>query len=105
MSLSSGELNLDLILYGLPDELPPERELLAEDMTLTLGGSSAIVAHTSRPLDAVWDLFRALAPTLLARSHSISFREAVLTSAKCGAQRSHRPGLLLPCSVRAGATC
>jgi len=45
MSLSSGELNLDLILYGLPDELPPERELLAEDMTLTLGGSSAIVAH------------------------------------------------------------
>ena len=26
----AGELNLDLILYGLPDELPPERELLAE---------------------------------------------------------------------------
>lgn len=41
----AGELNLDLILYGLPDELPPERELLAERMTLTLGGSSVIVAH------------------------------------------------------------
>ena len=41
----AGELNLDLILYGLPDELPPERELLADRMTLTLGGSSAIVAH------------------------------------------------------------
>jgi sugar/nucleoside kinase (ribokinase family) len=41
----AGELNLDLILYGLPDELPPERELLADHMTLTLGSSSAIVAH------------------------------------------------------------
>jgi hypothetical protein len=30
----AGELNLDLILYGLPLELPPERELLAEHMTL-----------------------------------------------------------------------
>jgi sugar/nucleoside kinase (ribokinase family) len=41
----AGELNLDLVLYGLPRELPPERELLASDMALTLGGSSAIVAH------------------------------------------------------------
>jgi sugar/nucleoside kinase (ribokinase family) len=41
----AGELNLDLILYGLPDELPPERELLADRMILTLGGSSSILAH------------------------------------------------------------
>ncbi len=41
----AGELNLDLILYGLPAELPPERELLANKMALTLGSSSAIVAH------------------------------------------------------------
>jgi len=41
----AGELNLDLILYGVPDELPPERELLANGMSLTLGGSSSIVAH------------------------------------------------------------
>ena len=41
----AGEINLDLILYGLPDELPPERELLADRMVLTLGGSSAIMAH------------------------------------------------------------
>ncbi len=41
----AGELNLDLILYGLPDELPPERELLADGMMLTLGGSSGILAH------------------------------------------------------------
>lgn len=43
----AGELNLDLILYGLPPQLQPERELLAERMTLTLGSSSAIVAYNS----------------------------------------------------------
>jgi sugar/nucleoside kinase (ribokinase family) len=41
----AGELNLDLILYGLPEQLLPERELLAQGMMLTLGASSAIVAH------------------------------------------------------------
>jgi len=41
----AGELNLDLILYGLPEQLPPERELIADRMMLTLGSSSAIVAH------------------------------------------------------------
>ncbi len=41
----AGELNLDLILYGLPEQLPPERELLADRMMLTLGSSSAIVGH------------------------------------------------------------
>ncbi|MFB3921629.1 MAG: carbohydrate kinase family protein [Terriglobia bacterium] len=40
-----GELNLDLILYGLPEELEPERELLANGLSLTLGSSSAIFAH------------------------------------------------------------
>jgi len=41
----AGELNLDLILYGLPEQLSPERELLANRMMLTLGSSSAILAH------------------------------------------------------------
>lgn len=41
----AGELNLDLILSGLPEHLAPERELLADRMMLTLGSSSAIVAH------------------------------------------------------------
>ena len=41
----AGELNLDLILYGLPAELPSERELLAQHMMLTLGSSTAILAH------------------------------------------------------------
>ena len=40
-----GELNPDLILYGLPRELAEERESLASDFTLTLGSSAAIFAH------------------------------------------------------------
>src|SRR5580698_10838584 len=40
-----GEINLDLILYGLPEQMPTERELLANDFAITLGSSSAILAH------------------------------------------------------------
>ena len=40
-----GELNPDLIVYGLPRELPEEHEILATDFTLALGSSSAIFAH------------------------------------------------------------
>jgi sugar/nucleoside kinase (ribokinase family) len=41
----AGEVNLDLILYGLPEEMAVERELLASGFSCTLGSSSAIVAH------------------------------------------------------------
>jgi sugar/nucleoside kinase (ribokinase family) len=41
----AGELQLDLILYGVPQELPRERELVADGMMLTLGGSSTNAAH------------------------------------------------------------
>ncbi|HVR24793.1 MAG TPA: hypothetical protein VMU26_15885 [Candidatus Polarisedimenticolia bacterium] len=41
----AGEVNLDLILHGVPEELPREREQLADKMMLTLAGSSAILAH------------------------------------------------------------
>ena len=40
-----GELNADLILYGLPDTLEPEHEHLADNFAITLGSSSAIFAH------------------------------------------------------------
>src|ERR1035437_7521673 len=48
----AGEINLDLILYGLPEVMPLERELLASDFKLTLGSSSAIVAHNLAALGA-----------------------------------------------------
>jgi sugar/nucleoside kinase (ribokinase family) len=41
----AGEINMDLILYGLPEQMPAERELLATEFCMTLGSSSAILAH------------------------------------------------------------
>jgi sugar/nucleoside kinase (ribokinase family) len=40
-----GDTCLDILLYGVPDELPPERELLADNMAIRVGGSGAITAH------------------------------------------------------------
>lgn len=40
-----GELNLDMIMYGLPKALELDREYLAKDFNVTLGSSSAIFAH------------------------------------------------------------
>lgn len=48
----AGEINLDLILYGLPKEMPLERELLGSEFRVTLGSSSAIVAHNLASLGA-----------------------------------------------------
>src|ERR1700678_1761623 len=48
----AGEINLDLILYGLPEVMPLERELLGTDFQLTLWSSSAILAHNLAVLGA-----------------------------------------------------
>ena len=40
-----GEINPDLILYGVPAQLKPEEESLVNGFRLTLGSSSAIFAH------------------------------------------------------------
>jgi sugar/nucleoside kinase (ribokinase family) len=48
----AGEINLDLILYGLPENMELERELLGTDFQATLGGSSSILAHNLAVLGA-----------------------------------------------------
>src|ERR1700751_1531014 len=40
-----GELNMDLVLYGLPGHFELDREHLASGLSITLGSSSAIFAH------------------------------------------------------------
>jgi sugar/nucleoside kinase (ribokinase family) len=40
-----GDSCMDILMYGLPDELPYERELLASEMAIRIGGSGAITAH------------------------------------------------------------
>ncbi|HTB98888.1 MAG TPA: sugar kinase [Terracidiphilus sp.] len=41
----AGDADLDLLFYGLPEELPLEQELLASGMAIRIGGSGAITAH------------------------------------------------------------
>ncbi|HUH64642.1 MAG TPA: carbohydrate kinase family protein [Terracidiphilus sp.] len=48
----AGEVNLDLILYGLDADIPLDRETLANGFEMTLGSSSAILAHNISLLGA-----------------------------------------------------
>jgi len=41
----AGDTALDVLMYGLPDELPPEQELLADGIAIRVGGSGAITGH------------------------------------------------------------
>jgi sugar/nucleoside kinase (ribokinase family) len=46
----AGEINLDLVLDGIAEAMPVERELLASDCRVTLGSSAAILAHNCAAL-------------------------------------------------------
>ena len=48
----AGEINLDLVLDGIADPMPVERELLASAFRITLGSSAAILAHNLSALGA-----------------------------------------------------
>jgi sugar/nucleoside kinase (ribokinase family) len=98
----AGDSNLDLLLYGLPEDLPPERELLADRMTTVLGGSSAITAHNLAALGskvgfvtvAADDAFGALCRGVLTSagvdlSHSVPARAGISTGVTFILQHEH----------------
>lgn len=62
-----GEVNLDLILYGLPRELPIEREILATNFQMTLGSSSAILAHNMAILGSSVGFITSVGPDALGK--------------------------------------
>ncbi len=85
----AGDVDLDVLMYGLPENLPPEHELLAEKLAIRLGGSSAITAHNLAALGnsvglitaAAEDEFGSLCRTELSRagvdlSHCVPARGA-----------------------------
>src|SRR5271170_1289752 len=63
----AGEINLDLVLYGLPKEMPVERELLATNFKVTLGSSSAILAHNLASLGLATGFTTRIGPDELGR--------------------------------------
>ncbi len=91
----AGEVNLDLLLYGLPEALPPERELLATDMAILMGGSPAITAHNMAKLGSKVGLITARANDWAATFCSNELEEA-------GVDLSH--SVCAPLSVRTGVT-
>ena len=64
----AGDSALDLLLLGLPEDLPLERELLVERMQLALGGSAAITAHNLAALGARVGLITPRGGDLFARN-------------------------------------
>lgn len=72
----AGEINLDLILNGLPQEMDPERELLASGFGMTLGSSSAILAHNIAVLGAKTGFVTRVGPDILGQSALERLREA-----------------------------
>jgi sugar/nucleoside kinase (ribokinase family) len=56
-----GDNCTDLLMYGLPEELPCERELLATDMAIRIGGSGTITAHNLAALGSKVGFITALA--------------------------------------------
>lgn len=63
----AGEINLDLILYGLPRAMSVERELLGTDFRVTLGSSSAIFAHNLSLLGAQVGFITRVGPDALGK--------------------------------------
>jgi sugar/nucleoside kinase (ribokinase family) len=71
-----GEINPDLILYGLPRELPEEHEILASGFTLALGSSSAILAHNLALLGSNVTFTSRIGPDVLGEMCLHALREA-----------------------------
>src|SRR6185503_12275813 len=57
----AGDNCIDLLMYGLAEDLPCERELLASDMAIRIGGSGAITAHNLAALGSKVGFITALA--------------------------------------------
>jgi sugar/nucleoside kinase (ribokinase family) len=83
-----GELNLDLLLYGLPESLSPDRELLASDCRLTLGSSSAIFAHNLAALGTRVGLLTLVGPDPLGQIALERLQEAKVETSRVARRHS-----------------
>ncbi len=84
-----GDTALDLMLYGLPTELPVERELLVSRMEFALGGSAAITAHNLSALGARVGLVTSVSEDPFARLCLDQLREAGVDLSRCVPSQEH----------------
>jgi len=87
----AGEINLDLVLDGIAEAMPVERELLASSCRVTLGSSAAILAHNCAAMGmrvgfatlAADDMFGARALDFL-RSQSVDLSQVRISDSSAG---------------------
>jgi len=89
----AGEINLDLILYGLPAQMPVERELLASDFQVTLGSSSAILAHNLSVLGAKVGFITRTGPDELGKIALERLAESGADVSRCLGSSKHSTGV------------
>ncbi|MFY9852634.1 MAG: carbohydrate kinase family protein [Terracidiphilus sp.] len=79
----AGDANLDILLYGLPENLPPERELLAGGMAIRPGGSAAITAHNMAALGHSVGFITTVAGDDLGKLCQAELRQAGVDLSRC----------------------
>jgi sugar/nucleoside kinase (ribokinase family) len=79
----AGDANLDILLYGLPENLPPEHELLAGGMAIRPGGSAAITAHNLAALGNSVGLITTAAGDVLGKLCQAELGEAGVDLSRC----------------------
>jgi hypothetical protein len=87
-----GELNLDLVLYGLPAEFELDREHVASDLRITLGSSSAIFTHNFGFWRIALAFIPRLATTRWANSVCDAWPKAVSTFRSSNGFPCRKPG-------------
>jgi sugar/nucleoside kinase (ribokinase family) len=79
----AGDTNLDLMLYGLPEELPAEQELLADGMAMRVGGSGAITAHNLAALGNSVGFITAVPKDVFGEHCQAELRQAGVDLSRC----------------------
>jgi sugar/nucleoside kinase (ribokinase family) len=89
----AGDANLDLLLYGLPEQLELERELLADGMEMCIGGSGAITAHNLALLGSRVGFVMATADDAFGRLNRAQLEEAGVDLSRCVPVEGERTGV------------
>ena len=79
----AGDTNLDVLLYGLPEKLPLEQELLANGMAIRVGGSGAITAHNLAALGNSVGFITAIPGDDFGRLCQAELRQAGVDLSRC----------------------
>jgi len=79
----AGDTNLDILLYGLPEQLPLEQELLADGIAIRVGGSGAITAHNLAALGSLVGFITTMPQDDFGEHCRAELREAGVDLSRC----------------------